>query len=143
MENDNTLIELTAGIVSAYVGHNAVSASGVTALVRDVHAALSAATKPTAPAALPQKPAVPVRRSVTPDNVFCLECGKRFKALKRHLLSEHDLEPDAYRSKWGLRPDYPLVAPNYSSKRSELAKNLGLGRRLEPKKATPRARKRG
>ncbi len=102
MDDDNTLIELTAGIVSAYVGKNAVSPSGITALVRDVHAALSAATKPAAPAAVPQEPAVSVRRSVTPDHIICLECGKRFKSLKRHLSADHELGPDAYRAKRGF-----------------------------------------
>lgn len=138
MADDNTLIELTAGIVSAYVGKNAIAPSGITALVRDVHAALTAATRPAALEAPAPEPAVPVRRSVTPDHIVCLECGKHFKSLKRHLSTDHQLEPGDYRAKWGLRPDYPMVAPSYSEKRSEMAKTHGLGRRSEPKKAAKR-----
>jgi predicted transcriptional regulator len=122
--------ELTAEIVTAYVSNNDVRREDLVALIGDVHSALqraqSASTEPEAPS---QEPAVSVRRSVTPDYIVCLEDGKKFKSLKRHLNNEHGMSPDEYRAKWGLKKDYPMVAPNYSEARSSLAKTMGLGRK--------------
>lgn len=127
-------IDLAAAIVSAYIVHNAIRVEELPALIASVHQALSATAGP-APAApdmaAPQEPAVPIRRSVTPDFLISLEDGKRYKTLKRHL-AKRGLSPDAYRSKWGLKPDYPMVAPNYSAVRSALAKTNGLGRKAAP-----------
>jgi len=126
---DATLyIELAADIVSAYVSNNAVAASDLPALLGDVHTALQRVTKGEAePAPEPLKPAVPVRKSVAPDFIICLEDGKKFKSLKRHLRTQYNLTPEQYREKWGLPADYPMVAPNYAAARSALAKEMGLG----------------
>lgn len=130
MIEQTELVELTADIVSAYVSNNTVVASEMPALIADVGAALGAAA---ARSALPAKeelvPAVPIKKSVTPDYLICLEDGKKFKSLKRHLRSHYDMSPEEYREKWGLRHDYPMVAPNYAAARSKLAKELGLGRK--------------
>ncbi len=127
MEEDIPLVELTASIVAAFVGGNAVPTAEMPALIRSVHAALSAVGAPEAAAPEPKEPAVPVRRSVTPDYIVCLEDGRRFKSLKRHLRTQYDLSPEDYREKWGLPSDYPMVAPNYAKARSELARQMGLG----------------
>jgi len=134
---DVELIELSTEIVAAYVGHNALSANDLPKLIADVYGALKAlgSTSPSAPAE-PQKPAVPVRRSITPEYLTCLEDGKKFKSLKRHLMTHHNLTPQQYREKWNLPADYPMVAPNYSATRSSLAKNSGLGRKAAPAKRT-------
>jgi predicted transcriptional regulator len=129
MEEDN-LIELTAEIVSAYVSANTVASSDLTTLIREVHAALHrTATGAAAPETEPLKPAVPLRKSVTPDYIICLEDGQRFKSLKRHLRTHYGLTPEQYREKWGLPSDYPMVAPNYAKARSNLAKQMGLGQK--------------
>ena len=123
------LVELTADIVSAYVSKNALVATELPSLIAQVHGALvAAASKNDAPVQEDRKPAVPVKKSVTDDYIICLEDGKRFKSLKRHLSTHYDLTPDAYRAKWGLPHDYPMVAPNYAAARSLLAKKIGLGR---------------
>ncbi|KRB01394.1 MucR family transcriptional regulator [Devosia sp. Root685] len=137
--NDNTapadvgeldLVELSADIVSAYVSHNAVSPSDLTRLIADVHGALRALRSNEVPAVVEDlKPAVPVRKSVAADYIICLEDGKKFKSLKRHLRTHYNLSPEEYREKWGLPADYPMVAPNYSATRSKLAKDNGLGRK--------------
>lgn len=122
------LIELTADIVSAYVSNNTVSASELPSLIRDVHAALAKVqAAPQAPAAEAPKPAVAARRSVHDDYIICLEDGKKFKSLKRHLRTHYNMTPEQYREKWGLPPDYPMVAPNYAKARSALAREMGLG----------------
>ena len=124
------LQQLTGQIVSAYVANNNIAANELPALIQGVYSALSrpgAAPAEQAPTE-PQKPAVPIRRSVTPDAVYCLECGKGQKMLKRHLRGEHDMTADEYRAKWGLPPEYPMVAPTYAAARSEMAKSIGLGR---------------
>jgi predicted transcriptional regulator len=129
-ESSNSLAELTAEIVAAYVGSNTVSREDIPKLITDVHAALVNAPKlgsESAPET--QEPAVSIRRSVTPDAIVCLEDGKKFKSLRRHLQSDHGLTPEQYRAKWNLKRDYPMVAPNYAKARSELAKSLGLGRK--------------
>lgn len=122
------LIELTADIVSAYVSSNHIASEHLTTLIGDVHKALHrTATGAAEPEPEPLVPAVPAKKSVTPDYIICLEDGKKFKSLKRHLRTHYDLTPDEYRHKWGLPPDYPMVAPNYAKARSTLAKKMGLG----------------
>jgi predicted transcriptional regulator len=124
------LAHLTADIVSAYVSHNNIPAAQVPELIGNVSSALRAKVSgPAQPEPEPQEPAVPIRRSVKPDEIICLECGKKFKSIKRHLKNAHDLEPNEYRQKWGLAKDYPMVAPNYAEARSALAKSIGLGRK--------------
>ena len=131
------LVELSADIVSAYVSHNALSATDVPRLIAQVHTALSGLAASAQPEPAPElKPAVPVKKSITPDFLICLEDGKQFKSLKRHLKTEYDMSPDDYRAKWGLPADYPMVAPNYSEARSRLAKSIGLGRKA-PSEPTP------
>ena len=127
---DNELIELSADIVAAYVSHNALSPTDLPRLIAEVHAALTGLQTVGAPEPVEElKPAVPVRKSVTPDYIVCLEDGKKFKSLKRHLRTHYNLSPEEYREKWGLAADYPMVAPNYSATRSRLAKDNGLGRK--------------
>jgi predicted transcriptional regulator len=127
---DNDLIDLSADIVSAYVSHNALSVSDLPKLIADVHTALRNLQSPVAVEPAEElKPAVPVRKSVHPDFIVCLEDGKKFKSLKRHLRTHYNLSPEDYREKWGLPADYPMVAPNYSATRSRLAKDNGLGRK--------------
>ena len=127
---DNDLIDLSADIVCAYVSHNALSASDLPKLIADVHVALRNLHSPV-PVEVNEelKPAVPVRKSVAPDYIICLEDGKKFKSLKRHLRTHYNLSPEEYREKWKLPADYPMVAPNYSETRSRLAKDNGLGRK--------------
>jgi predicted transcriptional regulator len=127
---ESDLIELSTEIVAAYVSHNAVSPTDLPKLIADVHGALRALQSTDAPAPVEElKPAVPVRKSVAPDYIICLEDGKKFKSLKRHLRTHYNLSPEEYREKWGLPADYPMVAPNYSATRSKLAKDNGLGRK--------------
>src|SRR3954470_21905582 len=142
-------IELAAEIVSAFVSNNSVPVTELPALISNVHAALTnAAQGTTEPPKEELRPAVPVRKSVQPDYIVCLDDGKRFKSLKRHLRTVYNLTPEQYRAKWGLPADYPMVAPNYTAVRSELAKQMGLGaqRRTtpepEPVRPTPRAKRR-
>lgn len=124
------LVEFSTEIVSAYVSHNAISPTDLPKLIGDVHAALKALqAEETAPPVEEKKPAVSVRKSVTPDYIICLEDGKKFKSLKRHLRTHYNLSPEEYREKWGLPSDYPMVAPSYSATRSKLAKVNGLGRK--------------
>ena len=122
-------IELAADIVSAYVSNNSVPSGDLPALINDVHGALlRVAGGISNAAAEAPKPAVPIKKSVTPDYIICLDNGKKFKSLKRHLRTDHNLSPEDYRSKWGLPRDYPMVAANYAASRSELATKMGLGR---------------
>jgi len=131
MEQKNTMLELTSQIVAAYVSKNTVSQSDLTRLIAEVHGTLSGLTGGSAPKAETQelKPAVTVRKSVTPEYLVCLEDGKKFKSLKRHLRTHYNLSPEQYREKWNLPADYPMVAPKYAEARSSLAKRMGLGRR--------------
>lgn len=130
MDNKTAMIELATQIVAAYVGNNSVAQSDLPKLIGDVHRALEAAASGGAPKEeAADKPAVNVKRSITPDYLICFEDGKKFKSLKRHLRSHFNLSPEQYREKWGLPADYPMVAPNYSASRSSLAKNMGLGQR--------------
>lgn len=124
------LIEYSTDIVAAYVSHNAISPTDLPKLIADVHAALQALDAEDVAAPVEEKkPAVPVRKSVTSDYIVCLEDGKKFKSLKRHLRTHYNLSPEEYRDKWGLPADYPMVAPSYSATRSKLAKDNGLGRK--------------
>ena len=137
MEDQSDLIAMTAGIVSAYVGNNVVSTADLPALIKQVHAALANVGAPAAePAPAPKEPAVPVKKSITPDFLVCLEDGRKFKSLKRHLRTKYNMSPEDYRAKWGLAKDYPMVAPNYAKARSDLAKQMGLGQggRKPPRK---------
>jgi predicted transcriptional regulator len=129
-QNKNELVELAADIVSAYVSNNTVVASDLPVIINDTFDALSKASARAAePVKEELKPAVPVKKSVTPDYIVCLEDGKKFKSLKRHLRTHYNLTPEEYREKWGLPHDYPMVAPNYAAARSALAKKMGLGQR--------------
>lgn len=130
-ENNSTVVvELTADIVAAYVSNNTIVANDVPSLIGEVFDALSRAANVSPGSTLEDlKPAVPVKKSVTPDFIICLEDGKKFKSLKRHLRTHYDLSPEEYREKWGLPHDYPMVAPNYAAARSRLAKKMGLGQR--------------
>ncbi len=126
--SDNIYIELAADIVSAYLSHNSVPSGEIPSLINQIYAALKRVSAgQTATAADPPKPAVPIKRSVTPEYIVCLEDGLKFKSLKRHLRTRYNLTPDQYREKFGLPPDYPMVAPNYAAARSKLAKDMGLG----------------
>lgn len=130
MEQHEELIAMTADVVAAYVAANALEASRLPVLIATVHRALSgvlAGPAPQAEAPAAKEPAVPVKKSVTPDYLICLEDGRKFKSLKRHLRTRYDMSPDDYRAKWGLARDYPMVAPSYAKARSDLAKAIGLG----------------
>lgn len=123
-------IGITADIVSAYVSNNSVAHADLPKLIAEVHAALVRLAKGEEPVEVAEtkpQPAVPIKKSVTPDYIVSLEDGKKYKSLKRHLSSSYGMTPDEYRAKWGLPPDYPMVAPNYAKTRSELAKQMGLG----------------
>jgi predicted transcriptional regulator len=128
MESRTDLVDMAADIVSAYVAANPVPSQDLPALIRTVHTALkevaSGAKVSREPA---QEPAVAIKKSVTPDYIICLEDGKKFKSLKRHLRTRYGMTPEEYRSKWNLAHDYPMVAPNYAKERSNLAKRMGLG----------------
>jgi len=137
------LLELTAEVVSAFVGNNSVPSNELPALIASIHSALQTVGQPTAAAPVEEerKPAVSIRKSVTPDFIICLEDGLKFKSLKRHLRTKYNLTPDDYRAKWGLPNDYPMVAPNYAEARSNLAKQMGLGQqRKKPVVPAPKPR---
>ncbi|MFN4011623.1 MAG: MucR family transcriptional regulator [Pannonibacter sp.] len=125
----NDCIALTASIVAAYVSRNNVQPAELPHVIAITHAALIGLGSSAVIAAEPLVPAVPIRRSVTPDAIICLEDGRAFKTLKRHLSTSYGLTPEQYRARWGLPADYPMVAPNYAESRSALAKSIGLGRR--------------
>ena len=132
--SDVELIDLAADIVSAYVSNNTVPVSDLPALIADVHRALNNTQMGlNEPEPEPLKPAVNPKKSVFPDYIVCLEDGKKFKSLKRHLRTHYDLSPEDYREKWGLPADYPMVAPNYAKARSQLAKEMGLGQQRRRK----------
>ena len=139
------LLHFTAQIVSAHVAQNAVPPEALPALIRSVHAALAGVEQPAA-SEQPERPqpAVPIRRSVFPDYIVCLEDGAKMTMLKRYLKVRFDLTPEAYRERWGLPRDYPMVAPSYAERRSTLAKSIGLGRKKEPEpEPVPAPKKRG
>ncbi len=142
------VLDLTAQIVSAHIGHNQVTADELPNLIRSVYSTLTRAGSPV-PEPEKLQPAVPVKKSVFADHIVCLEDGKKLKMLKRHLQTAYGLTPDQYREKWGLPRDYPMVAPNYAERRSVLAKQIGLGRKPAevpaeaPRKPVGRPRKAG
>jgi predicted transcriptional regulator len=123
------LLALTAEIVAAHVANNAVAGTEVGALIQSVFDTLRGLATDEQAVPVELTPAVPIKRSVTDDAIVCLECGKKLKMLKRHLATDHGLEPNDYRARWGLRPYYPMVAPTYSAQRQALAKQMGLGRK--------------
>ncbi|WP_460449415.1 Ros/MucR family transcriptional regulator [Alsobacter sp. SYSU BS001988] len=128
-------LELAADIVAAYVSNNAVTVAEMPGLIGDVHRALLALATGVAETAVEApKPAVSVKKSITPDFIVCLEDGKKFKSLKRHLRTQYGMSPEDYREKWGLPADYPMVAPNYAAARSDLAKQMGLGQQRRKRK---------
>ncbi len=128
-------VDLTASIVSAYVSNNPTTASEIPALISQIHAALvRVSNSDLEPVPEPAKPAVSVKKSMTSDYLVCLEDGKRFKSLKRHLRTQYNMSPEQYREKWGLPADYPMVAPNYAVARSQLAKKMGLGQQRRRRK---------
>jgi len=137
MDRKQDLVEMAADIVSAYVSANPVAAQDIPGLIRTVHSALSeVAGGAPVQTGVSREPAVPVKKSVTADYIICLEDGKKFKSLKRHLRTRYGMTPEEYRAKWGLPHDYPMVAPNYAKERSNLAKRMGLGHtRVEGKKS--------
>jgi predicted transcriptional regulator len=127
-DNQNALlIELTADIASAYVGNNSVTPDDLPNLIKGIHAALTGVDTSLEKPAEPQTPAVSIKKSITDDYLVCLEDGRRFKSLKRHLRTKYNLSPEDYRAKWGLAKTYPMVAPAYVAARSNLAKQMGLG----------------
>ena len=130
-------IELAADIVSAYVSNNSVPTGDLPTLINEIHSALMRVGGGTVevPIEAP-KPAVPLKKSVTPDYIVCLEDGKKFKSLKRHLRTQYNMTPEQYREKWGLPVDYPMVAPNYAKARSELAKEMGLGQQRRKRRSS-------
>ena len=123
------ILNITARIVAAHLGNNQVDASEIPSLIQSVYRTVSSVDAPEPEAVIALQPAVPVKKSVFPDFIICLEDGKKLKMLKRHLQTSYGLSPDAYRTKWSLPRDYPMVAPNYASTRSALAKQIGLGRK--------------
>ncbi len=136
------VLRLATEIVAAYVSHNQVPAQEVPNMIRNVHGVLGALREPhQEEPQVAQKPAVPVKKSITPEYIICLEDGKKLKMLKRYLRSNYDMSPEEYRAKWNLPPDYPMVAPNYAAQRSEFAKKIGLGK--AGRKATPARGRRG
>jgi len=134
MNEDNNkseeLLACTTEIVSAYVANNSVNSSELPDLIQSVHKTLVQVDAGTDPSFIDRpQPAVPIKKSITPDYIVCLEDGKKLKMLKRHLKTAYDMSPEDYRERWGLAADYPMVAPNYAKKRSALAKDIGLGTR--------------
>lgn len=125
--NNADILDLTSEIISAYISGNSVEPEKLPEIIGNVYKALLDIAESEGGAAL--EPAVPIKKSVTPDYIICLEDGKKFKMLRRHLLNNYGLTPDEYRARWGLPSNYPMVAPNYANKRSELAKSIGLGKK--------------
>jgi predicted transcriptional regulator len=142
MIDNDSLLQLTADIVSAYVSNNPTPPASLPGLIADINTAIRGLGGP-APAPEPVQlvPAVPVKKSITPDYLVSLEDGRKFKSLKRHLMTHYDLTPDQYRKKWSLPADYPMVAPGYAAVRSKLAKNSGLGRLPKSPKIAPPAKR--
>ncbi len=128
MEEKSSIVDMTTDIVAAYVGNNVVSIADLPALIQSIHRALTGVVAGgEVKEVAPKEPAVPLKRSITPDFLICLEDGRKFKSLKRHLRTKYNMSPEDYRAKWGLPKEYPMVAPNYARARSDLAKQMGLG----------------
>jgi predicted transcriptional regulator len=133
---EDTLLTLTADIVAAHVSNNSVAVNDIPNLIQNVHQALTGISDAGTASEVKPEPKVSIRSSVKPDYISCLECGKKQKMLKRHLMTNHEMTPVDYRQKWGLSSDYPMVAPNYAEQRRTLAKSIGLGtKRRRPRKA--------
>ena len=133
--NPNEILSLTTNIVAAHVANNPVAVADLPSLIREVYQTLSNVSGSVDQEAERPTPAVPLKKSVTPDYIVCLEDGKKLKMLKRHLKTAYNMTPEDYRERWGLGPDYPMVAPNYAKQRSKLAKQIGLGTRARRKRA--------
>jgi predicted transcriptional regulator len=131
LSEEDVTLEHATSIVAAYVANNAIQRENLPTLILETFNALLRIKQPAAPIEQPE-PAVPIKRSVQHEHIICLEDGKKFKSLKRHLMARYNMTPEQYREKWGLPSDYPMVAPNYAATRSEMAKKLGFGRREEP-----------
>jgi predicted transcriptional regulator len=144
-DSSNAVVGLSADIVASYVANNTVEAALIPSLIASVHAALLAAATGKVEEPQPElRPAVAIKKSVTPDAIICLDDGKRFKSLKRHLRTAYGLSPDEYRAKWGLPSDYPMVAPSYAEARANLAKQMGLGQqRRKQAESEPAAKTKG
>lgn len=140
MDNE-TLMTLAADVVAAHLSNNSVATADVAGLIQTVFGALQSAAHPAAPVEERPQPAVSVRASIRPDAITCLECGAKFKMLKRHLTTDHGMNPTQYRDRWNLNADYPLVAANYSAKRKELALKIGLGRKAAVAPVAAKTRK--
>lgn len=143
MIDQTKLIGHTAGIVAAYVSRNVLTATELPKVLAQVHAVLAQLQEPPAPAVVEAdalRPAISIRKSVSPERLFCLECGKSFQSIKRHLKADHQLSPEEYRQRWDLPSDYPMVTANYSAKRSRLAMDSGLGRQPRVKAAARKRR---
>jgi predicted transcriptional regulator len=148
-DNDDSLILITADIVAAHVSNNSIAVGDVPELIQKVHTALEDLGRPAPAPVAVQQPTVPIRNSVKPDYIICLEDGKKLKMLKRYLRSNYDMSPEQYRAKWKLPVDYPMVAPSYSGERRNLALRMGLGRKKAPEPvaqpvvpSTPRRKRR-
>jgi predicted transcriptional regulator len=141
-DSSSALIELAADITSAYVGNNTVAAGDLPGLIQSIFKALTSVDAPVEAAPEPKTPAVSIKKSLGEDYLICLEDGRKFKSLKRHLRTKYNLSPEEYRAKWGLPKTYPMVAPAYAAARSQLAKQMGLGQGGRPpaKVAKPAAR---
>ena len=133
--NAGELLRMTAEVAAAYVGNNALPASQLPEVIRTIYSSISALDGGASPGGLGAKPIVPVKKSIAPDYIICLEDGKKLKMLKRHLRTAYGMTPEEYRIKWGLPADYPMVAPNYAAQRSAFAKKIGLGRKPGARKA--------
>ncbi|RCS25694.1 MucR family transcriptional regulator [Phyllobacterium salinisoli] len=141
-KNTTEIIEFTTEIITAYVSNNSVPSAELPALIAQIHASLSGLMEEAAPApAEKPTPAVSIKKSITDDYLICLEDGKKFKSLKRHLMTHYGLTPEDYRAKWDLPTDYPMVAPNYAATRSDLAKRMGLGRKAKTPELVKPSRK--
>lgn len=139
--NTSDLLTLTTEIVAAHVANNSVAVADLPQLINEVYKTLASVGNAPVQPERPQ-PAVPVKKSVSPDYIICLEDGKKLKMLKRHLRTTYNITPDEYRAKWGLPPDYPMVAPNYAAQRSDFAKKIGLGRKASEGDEKPTTRRR-
>jgi len=135
------LLRMTAEVAAAYVGNNSLPASQLPDVIKTIYSSISALDGGSSASPTGLKPIVPVKKSITPEYIICLEDGKKLKMLKRHLRTAYNMTPEEYRLKWGLPPDYPMVAPNYAEQRSVFAKKIGLGRKPGARKGTPRASK--
>jgi len=132
--NNGDLLRMTADVAAAYLRNNPLPTAQLTEVIKTIYASLQALDRPDGAAQTSQRPLVPIKKSVTPEYIVCLEDGKKLKMLKRHLRTAYGMTPEAYRAKWGLPADYPMVAPNYAEQRSAFAKRIGLGRKTAGKK---------